>query len=129
LLLAGYIIVEVTIMKKISKLLVTLAVAGAATFSAGTASAFFGMGDWFDDDDWYDGPYYGHPGYGYGGYPGYGYGGYPGYGYGGYPGYGYGGGYPGYGYGGGYPGYGYGYPAVAPAAPAAPAAQPAAPAE
>ena len=89
-------------MKKVSKLLVTLAVAGAATFSAGTASAFFGMGDWFDpfdDDDWYDGPYYGYPGYGYGGYPGYGYG--------------------------GYPGYGYGYPAVAPAAPAAPAAAPA----
>lgn len=86
------------------------------------------------DDDYYGGPGWGGPGYGYGGPgwggPGYGYGG-PGYGYGG-PGYGYGGpgyggyGAPGYGgYGYGAPGYGgYGAPAAAPA-PAAPAAAPA----
>jgi len=117
---------EVNVMKKFSKMLATLAIAGVATFGAGSASAFFGMGDWFDGP--WDGPNYGYPGYGYGGYPGYGYGGYPGGGYGGYPGYGYGGypgsgygGYPGYsGYGyGGYPGYGYAQPYAAPAAPAA----------
>ncbi|MDH3986137.1 MAG: hypothetical protein OEV12_06965, partial [Gammaproteobacteria bacterium] len=97
-------------MKRFSRLLAIFVIAATATFYAGTASAFFGFGDWFDP--WDDGPYYGYPGYGYGGYPGYGYGGYPGYGYGGYPGYGYG----------GYPGYGYAQPYAVPAAPAAPAA-------
>jgi hypothetical protein len=120
-------------MKRFSRLLAIVAVAGTAVVYTGTASAFFGFDDWFDP--WDDGPYYGYPGYGYGGYPGYGYGrypgygyggygGYPGYGYGGYPGYGYGG-YPGYGYG-GYTGYGYAQPYAVPAAPVTPAAAPAA---
>ena len=85
-------------MKRFSRLLAIFVIAATATFYAGTASAFFGFGDWFDP--WDDGPYYGYPGYGYGGYPGYGYG--------------------------GYPGYGYAQPYAVPAAPAAPAAAPAA---
>ena len=121
-------------MYNIKKLMLTLVVVGATAAGTGTANAFWGPFDWFDDGPGWGGPWggyprygygypgygYGYPGYGYGGYPGYGWGGYPGYGYGGYPGYGYGG-YPGYGWG-GYPGYGYGYaaPYTAPAA-AAPA--------
>ncbi|MCU7809017.1 MAG: hypothetical protein KZQ73_14280 [Candidatus Thiodiazotropha sp. (ex Semelilucina semeliformis)] len=102
-------------MKTTLKMTAAALVTGSALLVALPAQAFWGPFDWFDDDDYYYGPYgpygyggpWGHPGYGYGGYPGYGYGGYPGYGYGGYPGYGYG----------GYPGYG--YPYAAPAAPAA----------
>ena len=90
---------------KFRKLMVSLLLVCATALPMASANAFWGGGwmpwDWFDDDDYYYGPY-GYPGY-YGGYPGY-YGGYPGY-YGGYPGY-YGG-YPAYG---GYPGYYGGYP-------------------
>ena len=52
-------------MNRFSRLLAIVAIAGTATFYAGTASAFFGFDDWFDP--WDDGPYYGYPGYGYGG--------------------------------------------------------------
>ena len=99
-------------MKKPMKTLTGVALGGALSLFALSASAWWGS-------NYYGGPWgYGGPWYGYGyGYPGYGWGGYPGYwgggpygwggpyGYGGYP-------YGGYGWG-GYPyGYGYGYPAV-----------------
>ncbi|MBL3600469.1 MAG: hypothetical protein JMN25_11480 [gamma proteobacterium endosymbiont of Lamellibrachia anaximandri] len=96
-------------MKKTLRFAAAAVIAGSALLATSSAQAFWGPFDWFDNDDYYGGPWGGGP---WGGHPGYGYGGYPGYGYGGYPGYGYGG-YPGYGYG------GYPYAAPAPAAPAA----------
>ena len=98
---------RVFIMKK---LLLTFAFAivtsGAMFISAEDAQA------WWDDDDYWDRPWYGggapwYGGYPYGGYGGYPYGGYPNGGYGGYP---YGG-YGGYPYG-GYPQAGYADPAA-----------------
>ena len=95
---------RVFIMKK---LLLTFAFAivtsGAMFISAEDAQA------WWDDDDYWDRPWYGGGGPWYGGYP---YGGYGGYPYGGYPygGYPYGG-YGGYPYG-GYPQAGYADPAA-----------------
>ncbi|MBL3526980.1 MAG: hypothetical protein JMN27_01450 [gamma proteobacterium endosymbiont of Lamellibrachia anaximandri] len=101
-------------MKKTLRFAAAAVIAGSALLATSSVQAFWGPFDWFDNDDYYGGPWGGGPWGGgpWGGHPGYGYGGYPGYGYGGYPGYGYGG-YPGYGYG------GYPYAAPAPAAPAA----------
>ena len=72
-------------MNTLTKFGAVIGIAGAASFYAISASA------WWNDDDYYDrwhgGPWYGgYPGYGWGGYPGYGWGGYPGYGWGRYPG-------------------------------------------
>ena len=82
-------------MKVATKILALAIITGTLGLTSTGASAW-----WNDDNDYWGGGPWGHPGYGgWGGYPGYG-------GWGGYPGYGGWGGYPGYGGWGGYPGYG-----------------------
>jgi len=60
-------------MKNYLKILLTVLATSVVVMGTSSAQAFWGPFDFFDDDDYYGGPWGGGP---WGGYPG-GYGGYP----------------------------------------------------